>query len=159
MLANALSADSLYKLCPGIYLGGGLPALDYVEDKSFLDVVTIGVDIQLGYEFNLFNIISLGAYANMGFDSGLPNQPNVYYGVLGEFLWGGKLLKYGIALGGGLNTSIDISMNNKDSFYFRAALPVVFLGLIKTSLCYDLYPEIGSRLGLLFHLSSGIGSR
>jgi len=156
MLANALSADTFYKLCPGIYLGGGLPAQDYIKDKAFLDIVTIGADIQLGYEFNLLNIITLGAYANVGFDTGLPNKPNLYYGVIGELLWGGNLLKYGIALGGGYNTNVDISIYNQESAYFRFALPVVFLGLLKTSLCYDLYPEIGSRLGLLVHLSGGI---
>jgi len=158
MLANALSADSFYKMYPGIYLGSGLPALDYLEDKSFMNIVTIGADIQLGYQLD-FDIFALGAYANVGFDTGLPNQPNLYYGVIGEFLWGGKLLKFGIALGGGYNTSIDISMNNQESFYFRAAIPVVFLGLLKTSVCYDLYPDIGSRLGLLMHLNSGIGYR
>jgi len=158
MLANALSADSFYKLCPGVYLGGGLPALDYLEEKNFMDIFTVGTDVLAGYEFSLFNIITLGFYANFGFDTGLPNQPNLYYGVLGEVLWGGKYLKYGVAFGGGYNTSIDISLNNLDSFYFRVAVPVVFLGIFKASLCYDLYPDIGGRLGLLFHYTGGIKS-
>lgn len=157
MLSNALPADSFYKVYPGIYLGGGLPAQDYIEDKTFLDIVTLGVDIQAGFQLDLLGLISLGAYANVGFDSGLPNQPNFYYGAIGELLLGGELLKYGIALGGGYNTSVDTSLNNQESFYLRVALPVVFFGLLKTSLCYDLYPDIGSRLGLLVHLNSGIG--
>ena len=154
MIANALSADSSLKMCPGIYLGGGLPALDYIEEKSLLDIFTIGADIQLGYEFGIIKNIALGAYANLGIDTGLPNRPNLYYGVIGEFLWGGKLLQLGVALGGGYNTRIEISQNNQPSFYFRVALPVVFLGMFKTSICYDLYPDIGSRLGLLVHLSN-----
>lgn len=155
MLANALYADSSIKICTGIYLGSGLPALEYNEETSFMDVFTYGVDVQTGYGFGLFNDLVLNAYANMGMDSGLPNQPNIYYGVIGELLWGGRLLKYGIALGAGYNTSIDISNNNLESFYFRISLPVVFLGFFKTSICYDLYPEIGSRLGLILHYSQG----
>ena len=156
LLANALSAETLYKVCPGIYLGGSSPALDSIEKKEILDFVTVGVDLQVGYGFTLFDAISLSAYFNMGIDTGLPNQPNIFYGGLAELLWGGGLLKYGIALGGGYLTNIDISIYNYETFYFRAAIPVIFLDLFKTSLCFDLYPDIGCRLGLLVHINTGV---
>jgi len=156
MLAKTLSADSSPMLYAGVYLGGGLPALDYIEEKTFLDIFTVGGDLLAGYEFQLINNISLGAYANTGLDTGLPNQPNFYNGILGELLWGNKKFKFGAALGGGYNASIDLSKNKLDSLYFRFAIPVVFLGIIKTSVSYDLYPDIGSRIGLLLHYRQAV---
>jgi hypothetical protein len=148
LLTNALSAEIFFKLYPGLYLGG-----DTIENFAF----TIGGDLQLGFEFGefVYDDIIFGIYTNTGIDTGLPNRPNFYYGGIMELYFVGDEIKFGISAGGGYNTGIDSDLNDLRSGYLRVGLPINFMGVFKSSLCFDLYFDIGYRLGWIMHLGKG----
>jgi hypothetical protein len=151
-LAGPAFADVHFRFYPGLYMGADWNRP--IDNGMF----TFGADIQAGLEFGNFRyddfiFVILG---NAGLDTGQPNEPNLYYGGMAEFYFGGDETKFGAALGGGWNTGIVELKNNdrppSDSYYIRAGLPINFAGIIKYGIYYDYYFDTGSRLGLIFHL-------
>jgi hypothetical protein len=140
-----------FKFYPGLYLGA-----DW--DRSFSDgKITAGADIQMGFEIGDFKYddFIFALLANVGLDTGQPNEPNFYYGGMAEFYFLGSGTKLGAAADGGWNRGIAVLHKNdrpvRDSFYLRAGIPVNFGGKIKIGLYYDRYFGVGSRLGVIFH--------
>ena len=139
LLVMPLFADSFIKIYPGVYIGGKQPT------ESGL---IIGLDMQAGMELGSIEYDNLvfGVHGNIGIDSGLPNKPNLYYGGIMELYFGKSSNKFGISLvvGG----SQGIANDNFKSVYLRAGLPVNYFGRFKTSVYFDWYPHVGSRLGI-----------
>jgi hypothetical protein len=141
-------ADLHFRFYPGLYLGAdwGRPI-----DAG---MVTIGADLQLGFEIGDFDYddFVFAVLGNAGLDTGQPNEPNLYYGGTAEFYFWGDELKLGASLGCGWNTGISLDGSPvRDSFYIRAGVPVSLWGKMKFGLYFDFYPDIGSRLGMIFH--------
>jgi hypothetical protein len=139
-----------FRFYPGLYLGADW---DRPVENG---MITIGADIQLGFELGDFDyddfiFVFLG---NVGLDTGQPNEPNIYYGGMAEFYFWGDDLKLGAALGCGWNMGIS-ALNDgrplRDSFYIRAGVPISLWGKMKYGLYYDYYFDVGSRLGIIFH--------
>jgi hypothetical protein len=132
----------------GLYMGGD-------QNRDFGDRrVTWGMDMQWGYGFNGSGLFSGGIYANTGLDSGQPNEPNLYFGGIGEFYYGVMdMLKIGFAFGMGWNTaSFANAIHDRStdgSFYLRMGVPLKMFDLFKFGFCYDIYFGQGSRLGFL----------
>jgi len=147
ILSSALFADAFFKFYPGLYVGGNYPANSGMS---------IGGDIQLGLEVGDFDydVFTFGLFGDIGIDSGLPNHPNFYYGGVVEFLFGYEV-KVGLSFGMGGNRGFSTGERQLNSLYFRFGIPLNFFGRFKTTVCFDLYPDIGSRLGVLLH--AGIG--
>jgi hypothetical protein len=134
-----------FRFYPGLYVGGNGPT---EEGFSF------GADLQLGLEFGRFfsNDFVFGIHGNAGIDTGLPNQPNFYFGGITELYWGHEGIKIGVSLGIGKNIGFeDVGDRNLESMYFRLGIPVNFGGRFKTGVYFDFYPGIGTRYGLMLH--------
>jgi len=146
-LAGALFADVHFKFYPGLYVGGNYPANSGMS---------IGGDIQLGLEVGGFDydVFTFGLFGDIGIDTGLPNHPNFYYGGVVDFLFGYEV-KAGISFGIGGNRGISTGERQLKSVFFRFGVPLNILGRFKTTVCFDLYPGIGSRLGVLLHAGLG----
>ena len=142
--ASLSFARTVFTMYPGAYLGGNAPA-----EKG----LSFGGDFQMGLEFGRFyyDDFVFGIHGNIGIDSGLPNKPNFYYGGLTEIYWGEDEIKIGLSVGIGGNRGTSSSDNPQKSAYFRFGLPVNFNGKFKSSACFDWYPKIGSRLGIIMH--------
>jgi hypothetical protein len=140
-------ADLIFRFYPGLYLGADW---DRSIDKG---MVTVGADIQLGFETGDFDYddFIFAFFGNAGLDTGQPNEPNFYYGVVAEAYFWGDEIKLGAALGGGWNTGINAIHPVRDSFYIRAGIPVNLWGERKCGFYFDFYFGIGSRMGLIFH--------
>jgi hypothetical protein len=152
MLSTAVfGLDLNFKFYPGMYLGGD-PERD-IDDGLFV----IGVDLQAGFEFGdmEYDTRVFTLFANMGIDTGQPNEPNIYAGLMPEFYFFGDSFKVGMALGCGYNLGLSELQIKKravrDTFYFRFGIPVYIGDLCKTGLYLDYYIGAGARLGLLFH--------
>ena len=140
---TSLHADTRFVFYPGIYLGSNA-AVD--ED------ISVGFDLQTGIEFSTY--VLFGLYGNIGIDSGVPNQPNLYYGGVMEILFGQGYFKCGPSIGAGLNNFIENSISNYKSIYWTFGFPIRFTRFFKVTPCFDYYPGIGGRFGWLIH--SGI---
>ncbi|MDR0553292.1 MAG: hypothetical protein LBG76_00630 [Treponema sp.] len=143
LAAGAVFADVTIKLYPGLYMG---------RDQT----LTWGADVQFGVEFGDWDDdeFIFGIYADGGIDWGLPNKPNLYYGGMAELYYGESVAKFGIAAGVGWNQGVDAeaSERNLQSVYIRLGIPFNFVyGRFKMQLCLDIYPDVGVRLGFLFH--------
>jgi hypothetical protein len=158
-LTGALFADFQFKLYPGLYFGGNGPALDGIE-TDLLDMLSIGADAQVGMEFGRYasfyrDDFIFGIHANVGIDTGLPNRPNFYYGLVMDFYWGDDDVKWGISAGGGWNQTAASSKGDEESFYLRIGLPINFSGKFKSAFCFDWYPDTCYRLGIIMHYGIG----
>jgi hypothetical protein len=146
-------ADLNFRFYPGLYMGA-----DWGRDIGD-GMITIGGDMQLGLELGEFDYddFVFGFFGDMGLDTGQPNEPNFYYGIMAEvyFNFWGDDFKVGTALGIGSNAGFDILKNNdrltRDSSYIRIGFPVHFTGKTKYGFYFDFYPDIGSRLGIMIH--------
>jgi hypothetical protein len=135
------------KLYPGLYLGGDQNRAAY--DGWF----TIGADIQLGFEFGDITEDSfvVGIFVDAGIDTGQPNEPNFYYGgTLELYLFG-----LGMALGGGWLVGVpELKTDDRplyDTIYIRLGLPLHTGERVKFGFYFDLYINVGSRLGFIVH--------
>ena len=137
-------AQIAFTMYPGGYLGGNWPAAD---GMSF------GGDFQMGFEIGRFyyNEFIFGFQGNIGIDSGLPNKPNFYYGGLMEIYWGLDIVKIGLSMGIGGNRGFKTGENQKESVYLRFGIPLNANGIFKIGPVLDIYPKIGSRLGILMN--------
>jgi hypothetical protein len=146
-LAGTAFADPHFRFYPGLYMGA-----DWGRDVDD-GMITVGADMQIGVEIGDFDYddFIFGFFGNAGLDTGQPNEPNFYYGGTAEFYFWGDKIKLGAALGVGWNTGISAINPVRDSYYIRAGIPVNFWGSMKYGFYFDFYPDIGSRLGILFH--------
>jgi hypothetical protein len=130
---------------PGVYLGADWNRP--IDNGK----ITIGADLQAGFELFYWDGFIFAFLGNMGVDTGQPNEPNFYYGGMAEFYFSGYDTRAGLALGWGWNKGLKDNGRRRDSFYIRLGMPVNFEGRTKYGFYFDFYPGVGSRLGYIMH--------